>query len=328
MGLKLKYLDRYRLWNDLVRASTDRLFVPTDDDVPLLHSVEALEVETPGLVVPLVLRATVVGRRGGSKRFASGVYVRVPQKEVDKCRRFLSLGKLSGDVQGQRRAPRVPTEVPVQFVQPELSGAFSTRNLSTVGMLCTSPKGLVSGQRIRVALRTSVPFQLVAEVAWVSEDRALCGLSFVDVDADTAARLRLVVEEKAAELLRPGATREVPVVVADDEPDILRFVSTALATHGYKVFQAHNGEEALKLIQHLHPALVLLDILMPGLDCADVCKFMRSDAELADIPVIFTSALEPATLHDVADESGATDYLSKPLHMSDLLNMMGTYLQR
>ena len=75
------------------------------------------------------------------------------------------------------------------------------------------------------------------------------------------------------------------------------------------------------------PALVLLDILMPRIDGADVCKAMRADAEMADIPVIFVSALEIETLHRVADESGASDYLVKPVALSDLFNLVGRYLK-
>jgi DNA-binding response OmpR family regulator len=64
------------------------------------------------------------------------------------------------------------------------------------------------------------------------------------------------------------------------------------------------------------------------MDGVDICKTMRADVELADIPVIFASALDQARLHLVADESGATDYLSKPLTLGDLLNVVGRYLKQ
>ena len=53
---------------------------------------------------------------------------------------------------------------------------------------------------------------------------------------------------------------------------------------------------------------------------------MRADAEMSDIPVILLSALERSHLHSVADDCGATDYLTKPLHLGELIDMLGTYL--
>ena len=122
--------------------------------------------------------------------------------------------------------------------------------------------------------------------------------------------------------------RPTPVLVADDDPDILRFVSTALTKHGYEVFQSANGEETVRLLRELHPALVIMDILMPGIEGAEICKDMRADAELTEIPVIFVSALNPGVLHGVADSSGATDYLSKPMRLKELIEMVEHYLKR
>lgn len=327
MALKLKYQDRYRLWNDLIRASTDRLFIPTTDR-PHLHMSEAVEIEVPDLSMPIVVRATVIGRRGSSNRFPEGVYVRIPQKEVEKCRRFLSLERLPGEYESARRARRVHCELKVRFRRPEVPGHFTTKNLSEVGTLVTCPKGVVAGQRVALTIEGATTLELYADVAWVPPAGEMAGLSFVELTPQTKAQLREVVQQQLEEHLRHRGGDPLPVVVADDEPDILTFISTALSRHGYKVYQAHSGDEALRLIQHLHPTLVVMDILMPGIDGADVCKVMRSDAELVDIPVIFVSALEAATLHAVADESGATDYLTKPLHLSDLLNLLGAYLKR
>ena len=105
-------------------------------------------------------------------------------------------------------------------------------------------------------------------------------------------------------------------------------MTTALSKSGYDVFHATNGDDALDMIRELHPALVVMDILMPGADGAEICKVMRSDAELADIKVVFVSALGEEVLHSVADEAGANDYLAKPLHLSELTEMVSHYLER
>jgi len=72
------------------------------------------------------------------------------------------------------------------------------------------------------------------------------------------------------------------------------------------VHQARTGEQALAMVRELKPKLLVCDILMPGIDGVDVCKAMRSDVELADVPVVFVSALTPERLHQVAEEAGAT----------------------
>jgi DNA-binding response OmpR family regulator len=117
------------------------------------------------------------------------------------------------------------------------------------------------------------------------------------------------------------------LLVADDDLEIRELLTRALSKHGYEVLVASNGQEAMALIRQTRPALVLLDILMPGMDGVDICRAMRGDVELARTPVIFASALDQASLHAVADESGATDYLTKPLSLGDLLNVVGRYLR-
>lgn len=327
MPLVLKYQDRYRLWNDLIRASTDRLFIATAEP-PALHSQAPIEVQVPELVRPIVVSASIIGRRTGSRRFDSGVYVRIPEREVEKCRRFLGLDSSAAEHHPPRRAQRVHCNVAVRFVQPLHDRAFIARNLSEVGVMATAPKVVTAGQRVRVALDLAEhAVELDADVAWRSADSEHVGLNFVDVPDATRSHLHQAIAQLIEQKIHTVDGDPLPLVVADDEPEILNLISTALSRHGYKVYPAKTGDEALTLIQHLHPALVVMDILMPGLDGADVCKTMRSDAELADIPVIFVSALGSATLHAVADESGATDYLPKPLHLSELLNLIGGYLQ-
>jgi len=70
---------------------------------------------------------------------------------------------------------------------------------------------------------------------------------------------------------------------------------------------------------------VLLDVLMPGVDGRDICRRMRADAEMAHIPVVLMSALDASSLHALAAETGASDYMSKPVSMADLLTMVGKF---
>ena len=168
----------------------------------------------------------------------------------------------------------------------------------------------------------SVP--LKAEVTRDNLDGRAVGLRWMDVPDNVSEQLRLQLDRLAGQPW-PG---KPSVLIADDEPAILDFLNRVLSRYGYEVHKAKNGNQALSMVRELKPKLVVLDILMPGLDGVDVCKTMRSDVELADIPVVFVSSLALERLHEVADEAGATDYLPKPVALDELLNVVGEYLQQ
>ena len=118
------------------------------------------------------------------------------------------------------------------------------------------------------------------------------------------------------------------IIIVDDDPLVGGLTLELLTDAGYAARLIQDSLKAQEIIKAEKPALVILDILMPGLDGVDVCKTMRSDVELADIPVVFVSSLALERLHAVADEAGATDYLPKPVALNDLLNVVGEYLQQ
>lgn len=327
-ALRLEFPDRYRLWSDLTRGRLDRLFIATSED----HRIRAqlpVELVLPGLVLPIIVTATVIGRRPSSERFPRGIYVRFPESEVEKCRRFLGVVQAPARYERGRNARRVHHELPVRFVRPDDARPFSTRNLSQTGLFVTCPSSLAVGQRVEVVLTLDDHGEVpaVAEVAWVGRDRGTAGLHFVDMPQAAAHRLEacLVRLLEARKTVSPPAKR--PLVVADDDPDVVGVFTAALSRHGYDVYKTISGEEALGMIQQLQPALVVLDILLPGMDGVDICKMMRADAELVDIPVIFVSAMDSRLLHVTADEAGATDYLPKPVDLAELINMVGRYLK-
>ncbi len=326
MPLKLEYPDKYRLWADLVRGNTDRLFVG-DDGRYEPGSRVAIEVHIATFKLPLVVKGTVVGRRAGSRRFRAGTYVHIAESDLDTCRRLLDLQR-PPDLYGRvRSAERVPFDVSVRFHAPDVPEGGHTRNLSEKGLFLSTTARLAAGELVSFELHLADgPLALKGEVVWASESRKLAGLAFVDVDAEAAARLRLAVEA-ARERAASGESGAPTVLVADDDPMIVQLISTVLTQHNYEVVQARDGQETLDLVRALRPRLVVIDILMPRVDGTDVCKMMRADVEMQDIPVIFVSALEPDTLHDVADEAGATDYLCKPLQLTELLDMVGEYLK-
>ena len=65
---------------------------------------------------------------------------------------------------------------------------------------------------------------------------------------------------------------------------------------------------------------------MPGVDGADICRMMRADVELAHVPVIFISALDETSVVEICEQAGASDFLTKPVTLADLVAMVARYL--
>jgi CheY-like chemotaxis protein len=322
--LRLEFPDKHRLWAELVKANTDRIFIEAPTVAPRLGHRVPVELAVGGVL--LVAFADVVGVRPPGGRFRPGVWVRLEDEEVVKVRRFLGLAQDPPPrAEAGRVSRREPCNLPVAFRSPELPHAARLRNLSESGALLESKAPLASGQFVEVVvtLDDGAQLSLAAEVTRDGPEADYAGLRFLELDGPRATALKAQVERLVA---RPPRARQL-ILVADDEPEILDLLTRTLSRHGFEVLQASSGREAMALIRQARPQLVLLDILMPGMDGVDICKAMRADVELSQVPVLFASALDEARLHAVADEAGATDYVSKPLILGDLLNLVGKYLK-
>lgn len=324
MRLALTYQDKYRLWNDLFRGSTDRLFIATGAEIELA-AVVTVEINIPELSMPLVVKGTVVGQRPPSLRFERGVFVRIDDSELDRCRRFLRLRHPREATDRARRRTRITHRAKVRLLKPEIDSELATTNLSTSGMFVEGNLPVEAGQRLELELELmGEPLQLAASVAWVAPDRQAAGLELVDVSTPALERLQRVINrERERRADRSGRT----IVVADDDPEISHMIVATLSKHGYEVLTATDGDEAVAMIRRHQPGLVILDVLLPGVDGAHICKAMRADADMMNIPVILVSALDKRALHQVAEETGASDYLVKPLHLGELLDLIGGYLR-
>lgn len=103
------------------------------------------------------------------------------------------------------------------------------------------------------------------------------------------------------------------ILVIDDEPDILKVTSIRLKTLGYDVLTAVDGRQALHTIRSENPDLVLLDLVMPFMSGAEVCKQIKNDKALKHIPVIFFTAIGSAAMTDEkVKKFAADDYIVKP----------------
>ena len=114
------------------------------------------------------------------------------------------------------------------------------------------------------------------------------------------------------------------ILLVDDEKDIAELTRMRILSLGYNVLLASDGEEALVKIKNEHPDLILLDVKMPKLDGYQVCKAVKSDPEVKDIPIIlFTaSSRHVMELGDRALELGAASCIKKPFDSKDLLEQI------
>jgi len=116
------------------------------------------------------------------------------------------------------------------------------------------------------------------------------------------------------------------IVIVDDTPENIRLLAQLLSEQGYRVRSAPNGERALATVRKERPDLILLDILMPGIDGYEVCRQLKADDYLKQIPVIFISALNEAFDKVSAFSAGGVDYVTKPFQVEEVLARVETHL--
>jgi DNA-binding response OmpR family regulator len=117
------------------------------------------------------------------------------------------------------------------------------------------------------------------------------------------------------------------ILIADDEPNILISLEFLMKREGYQVLLARDGTEALAAIQRERPALVLLDVMMPGMTGFDVCQAVRADKTLAGTKIVLLTAKGRDI--DVAKGMalGATDYVTKPFSTKELAARVRSLLE-
>ena len=110
------------------------------------------------------------------------------------------------------------------------------------------------------------------------------------------------------------------ILVVDDEMHILRIVRYKLESAGYEVLTALNGADALKIAREEKPALIFLDIMMPGINGYEVCSELKNDSATKDIIIIMLTAKAQEADKIKGLEVGVDEYITKPFSPQDLLD--------
>jgi two-component system alkaline phosphatase synthesis response regulator PhoP len=119
------------------------------------------------------------------------------------------------------------------------------------------------------------------------------------------------------------------ILVVDDEPQIVELVQDYLKQAGFRVLTARDGQTALTIARHERPDLIVLDLMLPGgLDGLDVCRSVRQDAALGDVPIIMLTARDEEADRLIGLELGADDYVTKPFSPREVVARVRAVLRR
>jgi len=118
------------------------------------------------------------------------------------------------------------------------------------------------------------------------------------------------------------------ILVAEDEPDIRELVAFILRFAGYEVNTAVNGEEAIQLATQSIPDLILLDVRMPRMSGYDVCRALKANTVVKDVPIVFLSAKGQVREIMAGIEVGAEEYLLKPFAPDQLTERVRAILSK
>ncbi|MBB4613528.1 response regulator transcription factor [Novosphingobium taihuense] len=122
------------------------------------------------------------------------------------------------------------------------------------------------------------------------------------------------------------SARRDTVLVVDDEPDSLRFLTDTLEGAGITVLVAISGTAALDLLEHITPDLILMDAVMPGIDGFETTARIKARPELVHVPVMFMTGLTESEHVIEGFEVGGVDYLRKPVNVHELLARVRVHL--
>jgi two-component system, OmpR family, alkaline phosphatase synthesis response regulator PhoP len=118
------------------------------------------------------------------------------------------------------------------------------------------------------------------------------------------------------------------VLIADDEPDILEILKYNLSNEGYEVITAKDGDEALEKARRTQPDLVVLDVMMPKKTGVEVCQILRAQPAFKDTLIIFLTAVSDEGTQIRGLETGADDYISKPISPKVFLSRVNALFRR
>jgi CheY-like chemotaxis protein len=116
--------------------------------------------------------------------------------------------------------------------------------------------------------------------------------------------------------------RKPTILLVEDYPETRTMLRQWLERKGYRLVEAADGQEALDLAPLAHPDLILMDLRLPEMNGIAATRRLREHPDLRDVPVVALSALDPAMFRDAALTVGCADYLTKPIDLDELEELL------
>ncbi len=123
-------------------------------------------------------------------------------------------------------------------------------------------------------------------------------------------------------------TKDIKILLVDDEPDILEIVSYNLSAEGYEVFTAKNGVEGVSKAKKKQPHLIIMDVMMPEMDGIEACEMIRNTPGLENTIIAFLTARGEDYSQVAGFDAGADDYITKPIKPKVLVSKVKALLRR
>lgn len=121
---------------------------------------------------------------------------------------------------------------------------------------------------------------------------------------------------------------KIKILIVDDEPDVLEILKYNLEKENYQVSSATNGQQAIEMAKKIHPALIILDVMMPGKDGIETCRELRDIPELSDVVITFLTARNEDYSQIAGLDAGSDDYIAKPIKPRLLISRIHALLRR
>ncbi|MEX0314539.1 MAG: response regulator transcription factor [Allomuricauda sp.] len=123
-------------------------------------------------------------------------------------------------------------------------------------------------------------------------------------------------------------TKDIKILLVDDEPDILEIVSYNLSAEGYQVYTAKNGVDGVAKAKKKNPHLIILDVMMPEMDGIEACEIIRGTSGLENTIITFLTARGEDYSQVAGFDAGADDYITKPIKPKVLVSKVKALLRR
>jgi DNA-binding response OmpR family regulator len=130
-----------------------------------------------------------------------------------------------------------------------------------------------------------------------------------------------LLNKKRIEMSQPKKEKDYvgSILIVDDEPKIREALGSLLSEEGYRTDFAENGHVGYEKARELIPDLIILDVMMPGIDGFEVCRKIRAESPLAQVPIIMITAVSDDRSRLRSIQSGADEFISKPFDYDELL---------